>query len=174
MLWINLVTDGVQDKTFPFAKEEGDVMARGPRPPQNQFFDRRQMVRILFFAVTLGFLFFVLYDHLLDIYSQAMAGTIIFTCVVVAQWVNGIEAQKETEPFVVNLRRSFTINPYVYLGVGVGIALQLLAIYVLDDWFSTEPMAWEEWTYVFMTVALTFLVVEARKFVEHFALRTDH
>ena len=49
--------------------------------------------------------------------------------------------------------------------------IELLAIYVLDDWFSTEPMAWEEWTYVLLTVALTFLVVEVRKFVEHFAFR---
>ena len=96
-------------------------MSRAPKPPQKQFFDRRQIVRILVFAGTMGFLFFVLYDHLLGICGQAMAGTIIFTCVVVAQWVNGIEAQKESEPFVINIRRSFTINPYVYLGVGVGV-----------------------------------------------------
>src|SRR3990167_3103659 len=37
ILWINLVTDGVQDKTFPFAKAEGDVMNRKPRRPEKQF-----------------------------------------------------------------------------------------------------------------------------------------
>jgi P-type Ca2+ transporter type 2C len=170
ILWINLVTDGVQDKTFPFAKEEGDVMAHRPKDPGKQFFDRGQLLRILYFAVTLGFLFFVLYQLLLERYPQPVAGTIIFTCVVVAQWVNGIQAQKEKEPFSVNVRRSFTINPYVYVGVAVGFVLQLAAVYLLNDWFSTVPMDLEQWYYVLLVVALTFIVIELRKLVEYFLM----
>lgn len=168
ILWINLVTDGVQDKTFPFAKEEGDVMARRPKNPSQQFFDRGQLLRILYFAFTLGFLFFALYQLLLERYPQPVAGTIIFTCVVVAQWVNGIQAQKEREPFCVNIRRSFTINPYVYVGVGVGLVLQLAAIYLLEDWFSTVPMDLEQWYYVLLVVVVTFIVIELRKVIEYF------
>jgi Ca2+-transporting ATPase len=170
ILWINLVTDGVQDKTFPFAKEEGDVMSRRPKEPGKQFFDRGQLLRILFFAVTMGVVMFLLYILLLDRYSQEVAGTIIFTCVVVAQWVNGIQAQKEKEPFCVNIRRSFTINPYVYLGVAVGLLLQLAAIYLLTDWFSTVPMELEQWYYVLLVAVITFLVIEARKAAEYFLL----
>jgi P-type Ca2+ transporter type 2C len=168
ILWINLVTDGVQDKTFPFAKEEGDVMSRRPKDPGKQFFDRGQLLRILFFAVTMGVVMFLLYILLLDRYSQEVAGTIIFTCVVVAQWVNGIQAQKEKEPFCVNIRRSFTINPYVYAGVAVGLLLQLAAIYLLTDWFSTVPMDLEQWYYVLLVALMTFLVIEVRKAAEYF------
>ena len=54
ILWINLVTDGVQDKTFPFIREEGNVMARSPKDPAQQFFDSRQMRRILAFGLVHG------------------------------------------------------------------------------------------------------------------------
>ncbi|MCU0861836.1 MAG: HAD-IC family P-type ATPase, partial [Methanomassiliicoccales archaeon] len=171
ILWINLVTDGVQDKTFPFAKEEGDVMSRPPKDPQRQFFDKGQMARILFFALAIGWLTFEMYELLLLRYPQELASTIVFTSVVVAQWVNGIQAQKEREPFFVNVRRSFSINPYVYAAVGVGLLLQLAAVYLLTDWFSTVPMDLEHWVYVLMIALVSFAAVEARKLVEYFLMR---
>ncbi|MEM0448347.1 MAG: cation-transporting P-type ATPase [Methanomassiliicoccales archaeon] len=171
ILWINLVTDGVQDKTFPFAKEEGDVMARMPRDPQHQFFDREQIFRILFFALAVGWLIFEMYELLLTRYSRELAITIVFTSLVVAQWVNGIQAQKEKEPFFVNVRRSFTINPYVYMGVGVGMVLQLAAVYLLNDWFYTVPMNLEHWLYVLMIAVTSFVAIEARKLVEYYLMR---
>ena len=58
ILWINLVTDGVLDKTFPFAKEEGDVMTDKPRRPEKQFFDLAQIIRILTFVIVLGLMCF--------------------------------------------------------------------------------------------------------------------
>jgi Ca2+-transporting ATPase len=168
ILWINLVTDGVQDKTFPFAKEEGDVMSRRPKDPGKQFFDRTQVLRIMYFGLIMGTLFFFLYEYLLQRYPQPLAGTIIFTCVVIAQWVNGIQAQKEFEPFCVNLRRSFTINPFVYAGVAIGMMLQIVAVYLLTDWFSTVPMEPSQWLYVLLVAVLAFLALEVRKAVEYF------
>src|SRR5690606_33670113 len=116
--------DGVQDKTFPFAKEEGNVMQRKPRRPEKQFFDLSQILRIFTFGFTVGLLCFFLYIYLMDVYAPAIVSTILFTCVVVAQWANGIQAQKETEPFFKNLWLSLTINPFIFLGIGVGITLQ--------------------------------------------------
>jgi Ca2+-transporting ATPase len=147
ILWINLVTDGVLDKTFPFIKEEGDVMADKPRRPEKQFFDFRQIIRILSFGVVVGLLCFFLYIHLIEAYEMKMVSTIIFTSVVFAQWANGIQAQKESEPFLKNILRSFAINPLIFGGVALGIVLQCSIIYFAPTTFHLVPMDLEHWRY---------------------------
>ncbi|MBM5805959.1 MAG: cation-transporting P-type ATPase [Candidatus Verstraetearchaeota archaeon] len=166
ILWINLVTDGVQDKTFPFAKAEGRVMERCPRKPVKQFFDLTQIVRVLVFGSIMGLASFVMFRHLLGILPYEVAVAIVFTSVVASQWINGIEAQKEREPFLRNLRRSLTINPYIYAGALLGLLLQLFALYVVPDWFNAVPLTLEQWIYPLGMCLLAFVIVEIRKLVE--------
>ena len=128
ILWINLVTDGVQDKAFVFAKEEENVMKRTPKKPKKQFFDISQILRILFFGGSMGIVSFQLFKYLLGVYSYDIAITVTFTSVVVAQWANGIQSQKQKEPFLKNIKKSFSINPFIYLSVGIGILLQIFAV----------------------------------------------
>jgi Ca2+-transporting ATPase len=174
ILWVNLIGDGVQDKTFPFAKEEGDVMQRKPRRPEKQFFDLSQIVRIFSFGLAGALLCFFLYLYLLDVYELPLVSTIIFTCVVVAQWANGIQAQKETEPFFKNVLHSFTINPWIYLSIGIGLILQCALIYWIPELFHLVPMDWAHWIYPLGIFLAAFLVVELRKWVEFFFPFSSH
>ncbi len=166
ILWINLVTDGVQDKTFAFAKEEGNVMHRHPKKPSEQFFDFRQIVRILTFGLAMGWLFFELYKHLLVRYSYEMAASISFTSVVTSQWLNGIQAQQDKIPFFKNIKKALSINPYIFLGIGFGVILQLIAIYVVPYFFHSVPIGLNEWKYPLFTSFCAFFVVEIRKWIE--------
>jgi len=166
ILWINIVADGVLDKTFPFAKEEGNVMAEKPRRPEKQFFDLAQIIRILVFAVALGLICFFLYVYLIGAHSVEMVSTIVFNSVVVAQWANGIQAQKESEPFFKNVLRSFTINPFVFLGLALGVVLQFSIIYFAPALFHSVPMDLEHWKYPLLVFLAAFGVVEMRKWIE--------
>lgn len=166
ILWINLVTDGVQDKTFPFAKEEGHVMDSKPRRPEKQFFDMKQMLRIGYFSLVTGIAGYGMYRYLLGIYSYELARTIIFTSIVTCQWFNGIQAQKEKDPFFWNIKKSFTTNPYIFIGVGLGLLLQLIAIYGFPRVFHAEYMSLIHWKYPLYFSLLAFGVVELRKWAE--------
>jgi len=166
ILWINLVTDGVQDKTFPFIKEEGEVMNRPPKRPDKQFFDRSQVFRVLLFGLVMGIACILLFRNLLERFPYELAVSVTFTSVVVAQWFNGIQAQKERQPFFKDIRRSLTINPYIFIGVGAGIALQLSALYLMPDWFNVVPLSIEQWVYVAYISLFAFGIVEVRKWVE--------
>lgn len=167
ILWINIVTDGVQDKFFPFAKEEQNVMRRKPRRPEKQFFDLLQMLRILAFGAPMGIFFFALYVYLIDLYPYPIVSTIIFTSAVVAQWANGIQAQKESEPFFKNIGRSFTINPFIFLGLGLGIILQSFVLYFVPELFHSVPLKIEYWKYPVWSFVIGFGVVEIRKWIEY-------
>jgi Ca2+-transporting ATPase len=173
ILWINLVTDGTQDKTFPFIKEEEGVMEKCPVKPGKQFFDRQQIARILVFGVVMGIASYLLFFYLLGITSYVVASSITFVGVVIPQWINGIQAQKEKEPFFKNIRRSLTINPYIFLGAGIGLLLQLFAIYVVPEWFSMVPLTAEQWIYPLGLVVLAFFVIELRKIIEYYTIKTN-
>jgi len=166
ILWINLVTDGVQDKFFGFIKEEWDVMKRPPRSLAGKFFDSSQLIRIVVFGFGVGLFIFLIYRMLRQSLPFELTSSIIFTCTAVAQWANGIQAQKEREPFFKNIRRSFSINPTIFIGVAAGLILQLTALYLMPVQFKAVPLALHDWIYPAATFVFAFLWVELRKWIE--------
>ena len=166
ILWINLVTEGVQDKTFAFCKDEKNLMEEKPKKPEKTFFDRRQLFDISFVAIIMGFLNFILFIYLLGIVSYEKAVTITFSSLIANQWLNGIQAIKE-EPFFKNIRKSFTVNPYMYLGSGIGFILQLGAVYIFPQWIHTVPLHFKDWIFILGTSVAVFLMIEIKKWVQH-------
>lgn len=171
ILWINLVTDGVQDKTFPFIKEEGDVMRRPPQKISSMFFSPSQLKNILFGTVALGLPNIILYLYMVERFPNAVTSTTIFTSMVVAQWINGIQAQKQTEPFFKNIKRSIFINPSIWLGVAAGILLQSLVIFWLHDWFETVPLGANQFYLIASTAACVFILLESKKWAVYLLTR---
>ncbi|MBF8263637.1 MAG: ATPase, P-type (transporting), superfamily, subfamily [Parachlamydiales bacterium] len=171
ILWINLVTDSVQAQSFALIKEEGDVMKRRPKKPSQKFFDRVQIIRILTFSFVVGAFVFGLYAWLRSSRPFVFTSSIIFTCTVTAQWANGIQAQKESEPFFKNIRRSLTINPWIFCGIGAGLLLQLAALYLFPAEFSAVPLGAKDWLYPIAAFFFAFFFVEARKWAEYFFLK---
>ena len=167
ILWINLVTDGVTDKTFPMCREEGDVMKNAPRRLETQFFDRWQIARIGWFALVSASVTMAFFIYLLETkHTYETAVTISFCIIVVSQWVNGILAQKEEEPFFLNIRRSLTINPWIWVGISIGIVLQGIALYIVPQWFHAIPPTPEMLGYIGGATAVVFLLIEGYKWGE--------
>ncbi|HUE83312.1 MAG TPA: HAD-IC family P-type ATPase [Pyrinomonadaceae bacterium] len=47
LLWLNLVTNGIQDVALAFEPGEGDVLSRKPRPPRERIFNRLMIERTI-------------------------------------------------------------------------------------------------------------------------------
>ena len=58
ILWLNLVTNGIQDVALAFEPGEDDVLARRPRSPREPIFNRLMLERTLVAAVVVGVLGF--------------------------------------------------------------------------------------------------------------------
>ena len=54
LLWLNLVTNGIQDVALAFEPSEGDVLNRSPRPPREPIFNRLMIERTIVAAVVIG------------------------------------------------------------------------------------------------------------------------
>jgi len=162
ILWINLVTDGVQDKTFPFNREEADVMGEKPRKPERVFIDTKQMVDILSTATFTGAINLFLFLFLLNSTTYELAVSTVFTSMVANQWVIGIQTVREL-PFLYKPWRNFIVNPYIFLGILLGLLLQSLVLYVFPEYMHAYPLSMEEWKLVGLTSCGVFLFIEIRK-----------
>lgn len=167
ILWINLVADSALDKTFPFLKDEEDVMRRAPTRLHEQFLDKTQLLRVLYAALVISMGALFLYIWMLDHYSQESAISTLFTAFVIATWVNGLQSLKEHEPFLKNIKKSLHINPYIFYGIGIGLIFQLFAIYVLSDVFHTLPLNAESLTMIGLMTLWVFGMIEIRKWAEY-------
>ena len=168
ILWINLVADSALDKTFPFLKEEEDVMNKAPTRLREKFLDKIQLLRVVYAAlvISLGALF--LYIWMLEHDGKEYAISTLFTAFVIATWVNGLQSLKENEPFLRNIKKSLQINPYIFYGIGIGSLLQLFAIYALSDIFHTLPLDAGSLAIIGSMALWVFGMVEIRKWGEYF------
>lgn len=173
ILWINLVTDGVQDKTFPFIKEEGNVMHHSPQDTNHMFFNKHQLLHILYGTFSIGLPNVLLYMYMLPKFPMAETTTTVFTSMVVAQWINGIQSQKIREPFLKNLRKSFTINPYIWLGIGIGVLLQGLVVNFFHSWFSTTPIGLTHFFLIAYVAVSIFMLIELKKWLLLFYAKSE-
>lgn len=166
ILWINLVADSALDKTFPFIKEEGDVMKGRPKKPEQQFFDKIQIARTLYASVIIGLLGLWLFYHTIETRGYEIAVSSVFTAMIIAIWVNGLQSIKEHEPFLRHIRSSLTINPYLWIGISVGVVLQLLILLFASELFHAQLPDGEALGYIFAMGLSVFILLEMRKWAE--------
>lgn len=164
ILWINLVTDGVQDKAYPFTKFEGDPMREPPKNPLQTFLGKAQLLIVLYNGLLMAILHYLLFYYLLKVYSYEKALTISFTSAVISQWAVGIQ-EIGTKPFFANPVEYVKLNPYVYLGIFLGMILQISAITFLAEYFHSVFLSMEHLPYVLVVPLLTFLGLELRKWL---------
>jgi P-type Ca2+ transporter type 2C len=172
VLWINVVTDGMCDKTFAMCDEENDVMNRPVRSAKESFLDRAMLWRLGWFASVTAIVTMTLFITLQSSgypYEVTLGAT--FTTVVAAQWITAVLAQKESEPFLKNIRRSLTINPWVWGGIALGMILQAIALYIIPDWFHVIPPSAEILGYVAVALGAIFVLDEGYKWAEYLKKR---
>lgn len=168
ILWVNIVTDGMCDKTFAMCDEEEDVMKRPLRAAGKQFFDKAMLFRLGWFALVTASVTITLFITLQrDNYPYEAILSATFTTVVAAQWLTAVLAQKESEPFLKNIRRSLTINPWLWVGISLGVLLQTIALYLLPEWFHVVPPSGEILGYVAIALIAIFILDEGYKWVEY-------
>ena len=162
ILWINLITDGVQDKAFPFTKEDPQEMSL--KSGKINFFDGIQIFNIITTAILMGLINLALFIYCLERFTYEHAVTVTFTSMVVNQWINGIHSIRNT-PFFINPVKTFMINPYLFLGLSIGFILQLTVTYLFPSLLHLTPLAFTDWLLVFYSSLLLFLLIEFRKWI---------
>lgn len=131
------------------------------------------MARIGWVSLVNASVTLAVFIHLLNSgHSYEIALTVSFCIIVTSQWVNGILAQKEEEPFFYNIRSSLTINPAIWIGIGIGISLQIFALYVIPQWFHAVSPNGEMLATIGGATLTVFALLESYKWGEYWLKRS--
>jgi Ca2+-transporting ATPase len=161
ILWINLVTDGLPALALSLEPEEGNVMRRPPRKPQESLFAHglgvhAVWVGLLMAAVTLSLQAWAI--HAGDSHWQTMVFNVL--CLTQLGHVMAIRSEKES----LFTQGIFTNKP-LFLTVLISVIFQLATAYVpsLNPIFKTQPLSLPELVIVLASSAVVFLAVELEK-----------
>jgi Ca2+-transporting ATPase len=163
LLWINLVTNGLQDVALAFEPGEKDIIKRKPRSPKEGILSRLMFER----SVLVGLLISagVIYNFtnaLDDGDSLDRARTVAVTTMVFFQFFQAWNSRSE-------LRSVFTINPlsnpFLFYSMVAAILAQIAVIYVpaLQWVFRTEPLSGAEWVRIVLVALTVVVAVEVDK-----------
>jgi magnesium-transporting ATPase (P-type) len=163
LLWLNLVTNGIQDIALAFERGEPDILARPPRPPEQPLFDRTMVGQILAGGGYMGLLAFLFYDWCL---AQGMdidmARNLVLLLMVLFENAHVLNARSETRSvFAV----SYRTNLFLVFAVIGSQGLHIGAMYLpaLRDILDVQPIAPIEWVMVAAMAASLIVVMEVYK-----------
>jgi magnesium-transporting ATPase (P-type) len=163
MLWLNVVTNGIQDVALAFEPGEKDVLARRPRPRREGVISRllweRTAIAGAVMAVgTLLVFFWELRTH--D--DLALARTAALTTMVLFQVFHiGNSRSEHRSAFA----RSPFLNPLLFVGTIVAVTIHVGALYLPFTQFllRVEPLNLETWLRMVIVASSIIAVVELHK-----------
>jgi magnesium-transporting ATPase (P-type) len=158
LLWLNLVTNGIQDIALAFEPKEGDEMRKPPRKPREPIFDRLMIERVLITAVTMGISSFVLFWALLAAgweIDSARNSTLLL--MVLFENVHVFNSRSETRSI---LHHPLLGNRLLLFGTLAAQLVHIAAMYTpgLSDVLRVQPVSWIHWLQL-LSIAMSILVI---------------
>lgn len=159
LLWLNLVTNGIQDVALAFEGGEPGAMKRKPRRPDETIFNPRMVRQTLVSGLSIGILAFSFWYWLVrvEMINEAGARNLVLLFMVLLQNVHVFNCRSESvSAFKVPIRRNFIL----IFGVAAAQGVHILSMYLpfMRTILGTEPVRFTQWLLV-LSLALTILLV---------------
>lgn len=127
LLWINVVTDGIQDFALSFEKGEENILDENPRKPDESIFNKSLLKEILMAGLTTGFIVFIVWLTLINVLKMDVniARSYIMTLMVFIQNIHVFNCRSEKRSaFSVSIKN----NPLIVCGVVCSLLLQIIVM----------------------------------------------
>ena len=163
LLWLNLVTNGIQDVALAFEPKEGDVLSSRPRRPEEPIFDRVMVRRVAVSAVVMSVLAFGWFWWLLEGGASVEAArNEVLLLMVLFENVQTGNSRSEVQSL---LTLSPLRNKLLLGGTLLATLLHVTAMYVpfLADLLSAAPVPLSSWLTAAALAMVLLAVAEAEK-----------
>lgn len=125
LLWLNIVTDGLQDFALSFEKSEENIMKESPRNPKETLFNKELFSEVLISGLSIGIIVFIVWTYLinkLDMPVNIARGYIV-TLMVFIQNMHVLNCRSEKSSV---LKVPIKSNPLIIFSIVSAIFLQVL------------------------------------------------
>ena len=160
LLWLNLVTNGIQDVALASERVEPDALKRKPRPPHEPIFNRRMIQETLVSGLYMGTVAFGLFYILLEGFGldEFQARNLVLLQMVLFENVHAFSCRSETRSV---FRIPVSANRMLILAVVAAHGVHIAAMYVpgLKSVLAVQPVSPELWG-ILLAVAVSLLLLD--------------
>lgn len=168
LLWLNIVTDGLQDLALSFEKADKDIMREKPRNTKESIFNKTLLQEVLLAGITMGIVVFGVWIYLLKCLNMevSVARGYIVMLMVFMQNMHVLNCRSEDKPFY---KVSLKTNPFVVFSIVSAIILQIIfaEVDVLSKFLQTSSIPIMHLVCLFALSTIILLVVEIYKIFKY-------
>lgn len=169
LLWINVVTDGIQDFALSFEGAENGILKSPPRNPKESIFNKELLQEIIVSGLVIGGIVFTVWYILLKKLNMdlSIARGYIMALMVFIQNIHVFNCRSEHKSaFSVPI----TNNKLIVWGVFGSIILQIIVMEIpfLSKILQTIPVPLIHLFYLFVIALLALVIMEIYKKINNF------
>ena len=168
LLWLNIVTDGIQDFALSFEKAEKGIMKEKPRNPKEPLFDKNLFQSILTSGITIGIIVFAVWYYLINKIGMDVnvARGYIMALMVFIQNIHVFNCRSEKKSV---FSASIKTNKLIVGGVICSILLQVIVMEVpiLSKFLKTSSIPIIHLIYLLLIASIVLGVLEIYKKIKY-------
>jgi P-type Ca2+ transporter type 2C len=163
LLWLNLVTNGIQHIGLTLEPKEGDELQRPPRDPQEPIFDRLMLERIFLSSFTMGVIAFWQFKSSLDL-GLSVESARNMTLLLMVLFENVMVGNSRSE-----LKSAFSMgifrNPVLLIGTLMAQLIHIWAMHssFMSDVLGLEKVSLQAWSVLLVEAMSVLLIIEIYK-----------
>jgi magnesium-transporting ATPase (P-type) len=165
LLWLNLVTNGIQGVAIAFEPGEGDTLRRKPRSPRERTFNQLMIERIAVAVLVMGGVGFGAFHWMIaNGWSEESARNILLLLFVLFENFHIGNCRSETKSaFALSPLRS----PFLLSGAAAAFLIHVISMNIpfMQDVLGTEPVSATTWIVVIALAATVIPAMELHKWV---------
>lgn len=167
LLWLNLVTNGIQDKALAFEAGENETMSRKPRKPSEGIFNRIMAQQLLISGLVIGGIAFAYWYYLLMYQGieESSARNQVLLLMVFLQNLHIFNCRSErTSIFRIPLSK----NQWLILLVILAQTVHVSSMYIpfMQDLLRLEPVSFKYWATILSLALPIILAMELFKWTK--------
>ena len=165
LLWLNIVTDGMQDIALSFEKTEKAIMKEKPRDTKESLFSKDLMIEVSILGLTISATVFLVWKYIIDHGTDIVkARAIIMMLMVFIQNINVLNCRSEKRTV---FKESLIDNPLIIITVVGSILLQvvLAEIPLTASFLKVTPLPFKTVINILLLSLIVIVVFEIYKLI---------
>lgn len=167
ILWINMTTAVALGLMLAFEPKEATIMTRPPRSPNEPIVGGTLIVRIVVVGAMMLLGSFGLFTAAIDAAASTAEARTIAVNAFVAMEIGYLFNCRSLRQSVLSV--GLFSNPWIWVGVGATIALQLAFTYLpfMNSVFDTAPLTWSAWWPVIALGIAAYTLIGTLKWLDN-------
>ena len=168
LLWLNVVTDGIQDFALSFEKAENNIMNQKSKDPASSLFDKSLFANVLISGTFIGLIVFIVWYYLINVLymNVSLARGYIMALMVFIQNIHVFNCRSESlSAFKIPLKN----NKLIIGGVIASILLQIIVMEnsFLSKLLKTSKIQLTDLLKLFLIASIILIIVEIYKLIKN-------